>query len=86
MFAQSEQILRNLRGVADELQLRLDDLLIARIFCTDFNAFSEVNRAWEACFAEVDPPARTSVGVSALPLGALVEMEFQFLNPSPAVV
>ena len=41
--------------------------------------FSEINKAWEEVFvAGVEPPARTSVGVAALPLGATVEIEFSF--------
>jgi 2-iminobutanoate/2-iminopropanoate deaminase len=77
--AQTAQILANLRRLADEQGWSLGQLVLARIFCTDFGAFAEVNRAWEAFFGEEVPPARTSVGVSALPLGALVEIEFQFV-------
>ena len=50
---------------------------MARVFCVDFGAnFPHVNRAWEAAFADVPPPARTSIGVAALPLAALVEIDF----------
>ncbi len=57
----------------------LRQLLVARIYCSDFADFAEINRAWEAFFEGVEPPARTTVGVNALPLDAKVEMEFQFL-------
>jgi 2-iminobutanoate/2-iminopropanoate deaminase len=73
------QILTNLGRLAEEMGWSIDQLVLARIFCTDFSAFPEINRAWESFFAERVPPARTSVGVSALPLGASVEMEFQFV-------
>jgi len=34
---------------------------------------------WEEFFTQdIPPPARTSVGVAALPLGATVEMAFRF--------
>lgn len=82
-FGQTERILANLGALAHEMGWSLEQLLIARVFCTDFAAFPDVNRAWEAFFADTEPPARTSVGVSALPLGALVEMEFQFLVGQP---
>lgn len=75
---QARQILANLRAVADEQGWPLDRLVVARIYATDFAAFPEINRAWEAVFTDIEPPARTSVGVQALPLGAAVEMEFQF--------
>jgi 2-iminobutanoate/2-iminopropanoate deaminase len=78
-FEQTRQILANLRRLIDEQSWSLDQLVLARIFCTDFSAFGEVNRAWEAFFVDGVPPARTSVGVTALPLGAQVEIEFQFV-------
>lgn len=78
-FEQTAKILANLKALVDEQGWSLDRLLLARIFCADFSAFGEVNRAWEAFFADGVPPARTSVGVNALPLGALVEIEFQFV-------
>lgn len=78
-FAQTAQILANLQRLVDEQGWHLEQLVLARIFCADFQNFGEVNRAWEAFFTGMVPPARTSVGVSALPLGALVEIEFQFV-------
>ena len=55
---------------------------MARIYCADFAKFGEVNRAWDEAFEGIEPPARTSVGVAALPLGAEVETEFQFVVES----
>ena len=78
-FEQTRRILANLAGLATEMGWALEQLVLARIYCADFGTFPDVNRAWEAFFATVAPPARTSVGVSALPLGALVEIEFQFI-------
>lgn len=78
-FEQTRQILGNLRRLVDEQHWSWDQMVLARIYCTDFSTFGEVNRAWEAFFADGVPPARTSVGVTALPLGALVEIEFQFV-------
>lgn len=75
--AEAAQILANLRNLLAEQSWSLEHIVVARIFCSDFAAFPEINAAWEECFVAAVPPARTSVGVSALPLGALVEMEFQ---------
>jgi 2-iminobutanoate/2-iminopropanoate deaminase len=84
-YTQTAQILANLGRLAEEMNWSLEQLVLARVFCTDFSEFPEVNRAWDQFFAEVVPPARTAVGVSALPLGALVEIEFQFLvDPAAA--
>ena len=75
--AETGQILANLRALLDEQGWSLEHIVVARIFCSDFSAFAEINAVWEMVFNAGVPPARTSVGVSALPLGALVEMEFQ---------
>ncbi len=82
--AETARVLANMRALADEHGWPLDRLVLVRLFCSDFSRFGEVNHAWETFFDGVVPPARTSVGVSALPLGALVEMEFQFVvDPAP---
>lgn len=78
-YGEARQILANLRALAAEQGWGLDRLVTARVYCADFAEFGEVNRAWEECFAEVAPPARTSIGAAGLPLGARVEMEFQFV-------
>ena len=75
--AQTAQILANVRALLDEQGWRLGQLVLARIYCADFSAFGLINQAWDAFFGAQEPPARTSVGVAALPLGALVEIEFQ---------
>ncbi len=79
-------MLDNLHALAREHGWSLEQLVLVRLFCTDFSAFAEVNRAWEEFFAQVVPPTRTSVGVHALPLDALVEMEFQFVVAPPATI
>lgn len=80
--AQTARILANLRALMDEQGWTLSQLVLARVYCADFPAFGLVNQAWEAFFAGHEPPARTSLGVSALPLGALVEIEFQLVVSS----
>ncbi|MDF0730091.1 RidA family protein [Pseudomonas entomophila] len=83
MAAEARQILLNLSGLCEELGIALEQLMLARIYCADFAQFGVINQHWEAFFQGRTPPARTSMGVAALPLGALVEMEFQFaIDPS----
>lgn len=79
-YGQTRQVLANLRALAAEQALELEQLVMARLYVVDFGAFAEVSRAWDECFEAVTPPARSTVGVAALPLGALVEIEFQFLH------
>lgn len=76
---ETRQILANLRRVMPDFGLTLEHLVSATIYTTDFDRFSDINRAWEEVFtADVVPPARTAIGVSALPLRASVEIEFRF--------
>jgi 2-iminobutanoate/2-iminopropanoate deaminase len=77
--AETAKILANLSAAMPGLAIDLDALASVRIFTTRFEEFAAINAAWEAWLGPVArPPARTSVGVVALPLGATVEMEFAF--------
>ncbi len=80
---QTVKILENLLAALPDFGLSLDDMVSARIFTTEFDNFPAINAAWESVFtAEGHLPARTAVGVSALPLHAAVEMEFTFYKES----
>lgn len=82
--AQAAKILENMQTLMTEFALGFEHLAMARIFTTDMSSFAEINAAWEAVFEPlpVPPPARTSLGVAALPLNGLVEMEFTFYKES----
>ncbi|KQX01786.1 enamine deaminase RidA [Massilia sp. Root418] len=83
--AETAAILRSLQRALPDYGVSLDELLIARIYTTRLDLFGEINAAWEAVFtAGTIPPARTSIGVSALPLGASVEIEFTFVQAERA--
>ena len=47
---------------------------------TDISAFKDVNEAYGAYFTS-DPPARSTIGVAALPLGADVEIDMVLALP-----
>ena len=77
--AETTKILANLLSALPDFGLTLADLVSANIYTTRMDEFRDINAAWEAVFTpDIRPPARTSVGVSALPLGAGVEIEFMF--------
>ena len=81
-YEEAKQILANLTAAARDLGLALTDLVSVNIYTTRFDEFSAINRAWEEVFhPDLPPPARTSVGVAALPLGATVEIEARFYRP-----
>ena len=76
---ETRQILFNMVSAASELGLKVTDMVVANIFTTKFEEFPVINKVWEEIFtADIAPPARTSLGVAALPLGSLVEMSFRF--------
>ena len=77
--AETAKILNNLIQALPDFNLTLDELVSATIYTTQFAEFPAINQAWEAVFTEdVRAPARTALGVSALPLAANVEIEFMF--------
>ena len=78
--AETTRILRNLELALPDYGYSWDELCLARIYITQMENFAEINAAWDSVFSTMPPPARTSVGVSALPLGAKVEMEFYFVS------
>ena len=76
---ETARILANLLQALPDFGLTLDDLVNATIYTTCMDEFPAINAAWEAVFTPGQrPPARTSVGVSVLPLGAGVEITFAF--------
>jgi 2-iminobutanoate/2-iminopropanoate deaminase len=44
------------------------------VYVTDISTFAQVNEVYGSYF-ESDPPARTTIGVAALPGGAQIEMD-----------
>jgi 2-iminobutanoate/2-iminopropanoate deaminase len=80
--AETAKILSVLGKVLSELKLETSSVVSATVYTTDFDRFSDINAAWNDFFdGDASPPARTSVGVSALPLGATVEMDFLLYAP-----
>lgn len=70
----TRRCLENLRIVCAAAGARLEDAVRCGIHVTDLGAFAEVNAAYAEYFPG-DPPARTTVGVSQLPLGCDVEID-----------
>ena len=72
--AQTSRCLDNLAVVAAAAGASLADVVRCGIYVTDISTFKQVNEAYGAYF-ESEPPARTTIGVAALPLGAAVEID-----------
>ena len=72
--AQAERSLRNLAAVLAAAGLDFADVVKTTIFLADIADFAAVNAVY-ARFMTDPPPARSTVGVAALPKGARVEIE-----------
>lgn len=72
--SQAHQILRNIATALEAAGKDLGDVLRVGVYLTDMSDFAGMNEAYREHFAE-PYPARTAIGVAALPLGAAIEMD-----------
>ncbi|QAU14426.1 RidA family protein [Halorubrum sp. BOL3-1] len=71
---QTRQCLENVAAILASEGLTLDDVLKTTVFLDNIDDFDEFNEAYSEFFDE-EPPARSAVGVGAVPKGAAVEIE-----------
>ena len=71
---QGEQVLVNLKAVANEASCSLDDIVKITVYLKKLEDFQSVNTAMSKMFTE-PYPARAAVEVSRLPKDFLVEMD-----------
>jgi 2-iminobutanoate/2-iminopropanoate deaminase len=71
---QTRRCLENLQLVCAAGGAELSDAVRMGIYVTDMGTFAEVNEAYGSFFGE-GPPARSTIAVVALPLGAAVEID-----------
>jgi 2-iminobutanoate/2-iminopropanoate deaminase len=75
--SQTHRVFANLQTVLRGLGLDLSHVVSARCFLTRFEEeYSRFNRVYAGYFPEGCRPARTCVGVTALAVGARVEIDF----------
>ncbi len=72
--AQLDNILKNIDGLLSSQDLTRGNIIKTTIFMTDLAQFGKVNEAYTKFF-QAPYPARSTVQVSALPKGAVVEIE-----------
>jgi 2-iminobutanoate/2-iminopropanoate deaminase len=77
---QTRRCLDNLAIVAAAAGCSLDDAVRSGIYVTDISTFKDVNEAYATYFGG-EPPARSTIGVAALPLGAEVEIDMVLALP-----
>jgi 2-iminobutanoate/2-iminopropanoate deaminase len=80
--AQTRRVIANLGLVLGGLGLGLEHVLMARIYLTHFERdYTAMNAIWQESFAPGKLPARTTIGVVALAVGALVEIDLVVRRP-----
>jgi len=72
--AETAQALRNLRTVLAAAGLGFGDVVKSNLYLVDMADFPRVNAVYGDVMGD-DPPARTTVGVASLPIGASIEIE-----------
>ena len=72
--AQTRRVFENLKAVAEAAGGSLDQAAKFTIFLTDLGNFAKVNEIM-ALYCAKPYPARSTIGVAALPRGALIEIE-----------
>ncbi|SDX85482.1 reactive intermediate/imine deaminase [Albimonas donghaensis] len=74
--AQTVRVMENLKIILQELDLDLSHVLQCRCFLTEFERdYAAFNTTYQSFFPADRRPARTTVGVTALAVGALVEID-----------
>ena len=73
--AQTRRVLRNLGAVLEAAGGSFADVVRTTIYLTDLGDFAAVNAVYAEAFAGPPSPARATVQVAALPLGAAVEID-----------
>jgi reactive intermediate/imine deaminase len=80
--AQTRRVMENLRIVLAGLGLGFEHIAMARIYLTAFERdYAALNQLWPSFFAPGKLPARTTIGVTALAVGALVEIDLVARRP-----
>jgi reactive intermediate/imine deaminase len=83
VVVQAEQVRRNLIAVLSQFGLTLDDALMVRVYLTSFDDFEVFNAVYTSWFRG-PLPSRTCVGVTALAVGAAVEIDLIAGMPAPS--
>jgi len=71
---ETTQIMKNIENILNEAGLMFDNVVRTKIYLTNMNDFSAVNNVYGSYFKS-NPPARTTIEVSGLPLGVNVEID-----------
>lgn len=72
--AQTERVLENVKAILEDQGLSFKNVVKSTVFMVNLGDFGAMNEVYAKYFTS-DFPARSTVQVSALPKGAIVEIE-----------
>lgn len=72
--AQTRQVMENLKVILEAAGSSMDKVVKSTVFLTNLDDFAAMNEVYATYFGD-QPPARSTVQVSRLPLGISVEIE-----------
>ncbi|QHQ37288.1 RidA family protein [Algicella marina] len=82
IVAQTQRVMDNLELILKGIGMSLADVLQCRCYLTEFERdYGAFNETYSARFSEHRRPARTTIGVTALAVGALVEIDMVAKRP-----
>lgn len=74
------QVLKNIQAILQAAGASMNDVVRCVVYLSDIEDFPAMNEAYASIFTS-EPPARTTVGVAALPLGLKVMIEATAIKP-----
>ena len=73
--SQSLQVLKNILAILEARNLSLVNIVKLNVFLKDLNDFGDLNDTFKEFFGDTNYPARSTIEVAGLPLGARVEID-----------
>lgn len=73
--AQTQRALQNIGAILEAAGTSLSQVVKTTVFLSDMVDFAAMNGIYKGVFADDPAPARSTVQVAGLPLGAMVEIE-----------
>ena len=72
---QSIQVLKNILAILEARNLSLVNIVKLNVYLKDLNDFGDLNTTFVDFFGDTNFPARSTIEVAGLPLGARVEID-----------
>lgn len=70
---ETKQVLNNIKVIIEKAGMNMSSISKATIYLTDMKSFGKVNEIYKTYFP-IEPPARETIEVKALPKGAHIEI------------